>query len=226
MWLDSIQLPFILSSILFALYSIKPKNNNVLSKKAIVLSGIFLGLAVFTKIPAFSMVPLIAFIIFRKRSSRTIRMITLWLVPVILIPLIWPAYSLAIGQFSAWVDGIHAQTSRAASSPQYVALWKDLMMDPLLIGVGFAAIIFAAAKRDYLLALWTIPFLSFEILIGFVQIFHIIPILPALCIGISKLIVDLSEKTKRIGIQRILPYIVITGIGYVPPTNPLTIIRG
>jgi hypothetical protein len=89
----------------------------------------------------------------------------------------------------------------------------DFMMDPILIGVGFAGIILAAARHDYFLLMWIIPFLSFEYFIGFVQFFHIIPVLPAFCIGMSRLVVDLSEKTRRIRLQKLLPYVSITGVG-------------
>src|SRR5215210_703324 len=64
--LDSILLPLLLLSILLAVYTSKSKseknnnNNNIL----IVLSGVFLGIAIFTKIPAFTMIPLVAFLIY------------------------------------------------------------------------------------------------------------------------------------------------------------------
>src|SRR5919202_3682755 len=96
--LDSILMPFLLSSILFAVYynknnntttrkkdsknknniislgddddgssnNSRSNNNNNKSKKnisLILLSGIFLGLAIFTKIPAFTMIPLVGYLI-------------------------------------------------------------------------------------------------------------------------------------------------------------------
>ena len=51
-------LPFILSSVLFALYVKINKVNNYL----ILLSGILLGLAIYTKIPAFTMIPLVGYL--------------------------------------------------------------------------------------------------------------------------------------------------------------------
>jgi 4-amino-4-deoxy-L-arabinose transferase-like glycosyltransferase len=74
-YLDSIELPFVLLSILFAVYYAKSEshyshtnesNKNIL---LILLSGIFLGLAIFTKIPVFTMFPLIAFIILKKTTE-------------------------------------------------------------------------------------------------------------------------------------------------------------
>ena len=64
-FLESLQLPFLLLSILFAVYSKDSKNS---SNRRIVsmtlLSSIFLGLAIFTKIPVLMMIPLVAFVIF------------------------------------------------------------------------------------------------------------------------------------------------------------------
>ena len=53
-FLDNIMLPFILSSILFALH-VRP---NKVNYYLILLSGVLLGLAIWTKIPAFTMIPL------------------------------------------------------------------------------------------------------------------------------------------------------------------------
>jgi 4-amino-4-deoxy-L-arabinose transferase-like glycosyltransferase len=77
-FLEPIQLPFVLLSMLFALYLKGSKNENkndnillsnnynknnnniVITKRTmlVLFSGIFLGLAIFTKIPAVTMVPL------------------------------------------------------------------------------------------------------------------------------------------------------------------------
>jgi dolichyl-phosphate-mannose--protein O-mannosyl transferase len=75
--LDSILLPFLLLSILLAVYTSKSKsekNMNINNYILIVFSGIFLGLAIFTKIHAFTMIPLVAFLIYRnnKRSLKTL----------------------------------------------------------------------------------------------------------------------------------------------------------
>jgi 4-amino-4-deoxy-L-arabinose transferase-like glycosyltransferase len=103
--LDSILLPFLLFSIFLAVYATKSKseknnnNNNIL----IVLSGVFLGIAIFTKIPAFTMIPLVAFLIYRN-NNRSLKALGIWFVPVILIPLIWPAQSILAGAFTSWTN--------------------------------------------------------------------------------------------------------------------------
>ena len=77
-YLDSILLPFLLSSIFFALYYYKKPTRitNYRSSEladdsyknipVVLLSGIFLGLAIFTKIPVFTMIPLVAYFIYRN----------------------------------------------------------------------------------------------------------------------------------------------------------------
>jgi dolichyl-phosphate-mannose--protein O-mannosyl transferase len=71
--LEPIQLPFILSSIFLAVYTKRPsvmqnihKNTNV---PRILISGIFLGLAIFTKIPAFTMIPVVGYLIFTAGNA-------------------------------------------------------------------------------------------------------------------------------------------------------------
>src|SRR5437588_8564893 len=93
--LDSILLPFFLGSILFAIYSTESAGR----KKMIFLifSGIFLGTAIFTKIPIFTMIPLVGYLVYSRREelqkTRRLGHLALWMMPVILIPMIWPAYS-------------------------------------------------------------------------------------------------------------------------------------
>ena len=100
--LDSIELTLVLLSILFAIsarnYKNSHKNRNKISNLTTLSSGIFMGFAIFTKIPAFAMIPVVLFIICRQYHDKyTIRSLWIWFIPVILIPLIWPAYSISTG---------------------------------------------------------------------------------------------------------------------------------
>ena len=79
--LDSILLPFLLLSILAALYSKDSKYKIPL----VLLSGVFLGLAIFTKIPAFTIMPLVGSLVFFYNHKR-LKMLGLWLIPAIMIP--------------------------------------------------------------------------------------------------------------------------------------------
>jgi Dolichyl-phosphate-mannose-protein mannosyltransferase len=124
-FLESILLPFLLLSILLAVYSgdtrskknkakmISPVGyNNIL---IVLLSGISLGIAIFTKIPAFALIPLVGFLIFK--NNKNLRLLALWFIPVILIPLIWPIYAFSIGELDKWFDverGVLYQVHRAS----------------------------------------------------------------------------------------------------------------
>jgi 4-amino-4-deoxy-L-arabinose transferase-like glycosyltransferase len=107
--LESLLLPLLLSSILFALYTkdqkinhdIKNNKNNLL----ILLSGIFLGLAILTKIPIFTMIPLVGYLVYAS-SDKNWKVVGLWLIPVISIPLIWPVYAILLGDFNFWLNDV------------------------------------------------------------------------------------------------------------------------
>jgi hypothetical protein len=75
-----------------------------------------------------------------------------------------------------------------------------------------AGIVMAAVRRDYLLMLWTIPFLIFLYLIGWVLLYHFVPILPAFSIAAGKLLVGLANKIKIKSIGRIALFAIVTGI--------------
>lgn len=77
--LDSLLLPFLLSSILFAMYSLKSQRQILY----VVLSGITLGLAIFTKIPVFTMIPLIGYLVYTNTKSK--KYFFAWLGIIILI---------------------------------------------------------------------------------------------------------------------------------------------
>ncbi|MDQ3835451.1 MAG: phospholipid carrier-dependent glycosyltransferase, partial [Thermoproteota archaeon] len=72
--LDSILLPFLLFSILLAVYITRIQTRKSSSSRTnyvlLILSGVFLGTAIFTKIPAFTMIPLVAFLIYRNNGGN------------------------------------------------------------------------------------------------------------------------------------------------------------
>ena len=224
--LDSILLPFLLSSILFSIYirrnPIKNSRNNVIktsndhqhyrNKIAIILiSGVLLGVAIFTKIPAFTMIPLVGFLIYTN-SGRSLRALGLWFIPVIAIPLIWPAYAISVGQLDQWIDGIFWQAEREGQGIEG-SIKSIFRIDPVLLILGIAGIIFAVLKRDLFIVLATVPFLIFISIIGFVQLFHWIPVFPAFCIAGGNLITYLTGRIDNKKLQRLLPFATIAAIG-------------
>lgn len=214
--LDNILLPFLLLSIFLAMSKKYPSyidnNQNFKYILTILLSGITLGIAIFTKIPVFTMVPLIGFLIFRN-SNNSFKILSAWLIPVILIPLAWPAYAFSAGELNLWLEGIYYQTHR-----EYVPLIFSIIniftLDPILIALGIAGLILAIIKKDVFLLLWILPFVVFLQLIGYVSFFHLTPILPALCIGGAMFIQNLFKKL--MGLKLLgwtLPFVIISAFG-------------
>lgn len=206
--LDSILLPFLLLSIWAALYSKDSKHGIWL----VLLSGISLGLAVFTKIPAFTMIPLVGGIVFFGNTKR-FKLLALWLLPVILIPLLWPAQSIEAGQFSNWIrDVFYFQTHRVGGSDLNFITKLFMQMDPALFWLAAAGIGFAAIRRDYLVLGWFVPFVIFLYAIGYNQYFYWIPVIPVMCIAAAVLIVRLFEKIPRKKIAQMGTVILVLGV--------------
>jgi Dolichyl-phosphate-mannose-protein mannosyltransferase len=222
--LESIQLPLILSSVLFSLYAITPNtnnNNNSNNNKKIIsltlISGIFLGLAIMTKVPAITMIPLVGFLIYTNNKqydrNKKLKHLGLWLIPVISIPLIWPAYAISVGEFDKWVDGVMWQTNRTGGESVFGALEDFYNMDPVLFMLGIVGLMYALiVKRDFFLLLFSVPLLTFLYFIGFVSYWHMIPLLAVFCIAAGTLIVDISSKVNKEKIQKILPFAIISGV--------------
>jgi hypothetical protein len=272
MYLDPIQLPFLLTSILFGLYTgirvkqkeseenlaARPTEENKMTGKGkekkwqwpwqrqrqrkrqkqgqvkdqvydnysglksmssqnlilLLSSGIFLGLTIFTKVPAITLIPLVGFIIFTN-NKKSFKALGLWIIPVILIPLIWPIHTVLAGEFDQWQDGIVYQTTRA-SKPLFDAINDFYNKDPVLLILGTAGFVFATiTRKDLLFIFWVVPFLIFFYAVDYVSHFHMIPLIPAFCIGAAVLIGDLSEKVMRNRrlARKILPFAIISAIG-------------
>jgi hypothetical protein len=219
-FLESLQLPFLLMSILFAVGSkVRKDNNNRRIVSMTLLSGVFLGLAIFTKIPVLTLIPLVAFVIFTN-NNRNINIVGLWFIPVILIPLIWPAYALVDREFGEWLNAVYWQTHRQSTSNLRFenqltllnAIASDFIKMPILVALGFVGLVFATIKKDFFVLLWVIPFLVFLYLLGFVRDFHLIPILPALCISGARLIEGVSNMFKNRKVRDLLPFSIILTI--------------
>ena len=237
--LESIQLPFILSSILFLVYKRNLNNENIsvnntdtnrhnnnLNFFTILLAGVFLGLAIFTKLPAFLMIPLIGYLVYTtggNNKNKKIKTLGLWIVPVILIPMIWPAYATLTGHFDEWINGVLWQADRSSRSLSN-AIEHIFKMDPILLVLAIAGIVYARIKKDNFLPLWIFPYLILLFLVDWVYFFHIIPILPALCIAAAVLLVDLVRKTSKRKILRPLTFSLIGTIIIIGSLNTITLI--
>jgi hypothetical protein len=209
--LDSILLPFLLFSIFLAIYTTKSKSekNSIYNHVLILLSGVFLGLAIFTKIPAFTMIPLVAFLVYRN-NNKSLKAVGKWFVPVILIPLIWPAQSVIAGAFNSWSNDVLWQINRENAGLPWIVFLLAIT-DPFIFVAGFAGLAYSFLRRDYFIVLWILPFIAFLAVMGYTNFFYWIPILPGLCIGAAKLLFDITKKSKKIT-QTVLTVVMLSSI--------------
>jgi hypothetical protein len=251
--LDSILMPFVLSSILLAIYlrrnndniasdnndgTISIKNHNIknaLAKnKEIILtlvSGILLGLAIYTKIPAITIIPAAGFLIFT--NTRKWKMLGLWFIPVVIIPLLWPAYALAVGQFDEWLEGVFWQAtereiSTGTDSSHSISseLKTIFFMDPVLMSLSLIGIVYAAIRRNYFILLWVVPFFIFSFMIQWVYYFHFILLLPVFCVASALLITEIPDLVmkKNKTYKKLVPFAAISAIGIFGLTTTVLII--
>jgi hypothetical protein len=192
------------------------RGTTVLSRRNVIiitLSGALLGLAIFTKIPVISMIPIVGFLVFTN-TNRSFKALALWFIPVILIPLIWPAHAIFQGDFDPWLNTVLRQASRE-SIGVIGSITEIMRIDPVFFAIALIGYIYASVRRDAMLLLWLIPFLVFFTFVAhYVNWFHWIPIIPAFSIAAAVMIVDASSKVTKQGIvQKVLPLAVISAIG-------------
>jgi len=213
--LEPIQLPFFLSAILFAEYTrdhevVTQRENWKFNKNIlfVLFSGLCLGISIFTKIPIFVTIPLIAYLILTS-NNRNWKLLGLWFIPVILIPMMWPVCSTAVGHFKDWQYTILRQMQREGM-PFLQRFMQLIKMDPVLLLLATGGFIVALLRRDLFILLWTNPIFLFFLLIEWswapYQIF--IPLIPAFCISAAVLIFKITERIKYKNIQKSLPWCV------------------
>jgi hypothetical protein len=252
--LDSILMPFVLSSILIAIYLRRRKNdiipsddisvssnvknlsikNALVKNKEIILtlvSGVLLGLAIYTKVPAITIIPVVGFLVFT--NTKKWKMLGLWFIPVVLIPLLWPAYALSVGQFDEWLDGVLWQatqrdiTTGTDSSHSISSELKTIFyMDPVLISLSLLGIVYAAIRRNYFILLWVVPFFIFTFMIHWVYYFHFILLLPVFCIASALLIKEIPDifMKKDTLYKKLAPFAAISAIGIFGLTTTVLLI--
>ncbi|HYF99963.1 MAG TPA: glycosyltransferase family 39 protein [Candidatus Saccharimonadales bacterium] len=209
-YLESLLYPLLLSSILIVLYlnsckSLKPKK---ISRLLILFSGVLLGLAIFTKAPAVTMIPLLAF--YSYKYNRKIIHVVLFLVPVIIVPFLWPFDAMLKGEFQQWVLGLTSQIDRQNDSI-VDSLYDIFLIDPIILSLGLIGTAFAIIKRDFFIVFGIIPFIAFfSFFISYLNWFYFIPIFGFLCISSGVLLEWIIKHLQRYGVATVLiPSIVI-----------------
>jgi len=209
-WLEPIQLPFLLTSILFALYA-ADYNQKRRFITLMLISGSFVGIAIFTKIPVMTMIPLVGYVLYS--NTKNLRLLGIWLIPVLLIPAIWPLYAITEGKFNEWMNSTLWQIERE-NSGLFTSIHKLFNIDPILMLVSFIGFVYAAVRRrDLFLVLWIVPFLIFNFVSSYILYWHLIPIFPAFCISSAIIITDISKIFRSHRIKKLLPYSLLTIIG-------------
>jgi 4-amino-4-deoxy-L-arabinose transferase-like glycosyltransferase len=190
----------------------------------ITLSGVLLGLAMFTKIPVISMIPIVGFLVF-VNTNRSFKALGLWFIPVILIPMIWPAFAVFQGDLDSWLNTILRQASRE-STGVIGSITEIMRIDPVFFTIVLIGCIYASLKRDAMLLLWIIPFIVFFTFVAhYINWFHWIPIIPSFSIAAAVMIVDASSKlTKKGTVQKVLPLAIISAVGIFGLTSTVMLI--
>jgi hypothetical protein len=210
MWLEPIQLPFLLGSILVAMY-IKDYDSKVRTVFVLVtVSGILFGLTIFTKLPIFTLIPLGIYVIYL--NTKNWKLVSTWLLPVLLIPLLWPLFAILNGEYDQWIDDLLWQSERGDKGITG-ALEKLFAIDPVLLILTLVGTLYAVVKRDLFIILWLVPFILFNFISGYVSYWHFIPLLPAFCISSAILIQNISTLFRKKKIRIMLPYAIILIIG-------------
>ena len=201
--LDTILLPFLLSSILLALHSKNLKYQNFM----IFGSSVLLGLAIFTKITAVTMIPIVGYIILRQTRFQ---FLLIWFSGVFTIPMIWPGVAFYLGHLDLWVRDIFWQANRA--SGQFLLITEYIFsIDPFTTTLGFVAFSYALFKKNLFLLIWFTPFLIFVNFVGFFQYFHYILLIPVISISIGYLLQNNINSIKSIKIQKIIFIKIVLG---------------
>jgi Dolichyl-phosphate-mannose-protein mannosyltransferase len=227
--LENLLLPLLLSSILFAIYYRKSSTSkthqiNTRAKQSILISisGILLGLAIFTKLTAFTMTPLVGYLIL-SRADKNFRHVILWMIPVTMIPLVWPMDAILNGELDLWLRDITWQTQRQGAS-LLDSLTSFFQIDPVLVILGSTSLVYAEIKRDFLILLWAAPFMIFLFLVGFVSFFYLILLIPLFCIAGGKFIEDLVNKINNRKRRQIIIFTIILSTSIFGMLNTILLI--
>lgn len=209
-WLESIQLPFLLGSILVAMYLKDYKSKARIVFVLVTISGILFGLTIFTKLPIFTLITLGIYVIYS--NTKNWKLVGTWILPVLLIPLLWPLFAILNGEYDQWIDGLLWQSERGDKGITG-AIEKLFAIDPVLLILTLVGTLYAVVKRELFIILWFVPFLLFNLLSGYVSYWHFIPLLPAFCISSAILIKNISILFRKKKIRIMLPYASILIIG-------------
>jgi hypothetical protein len=137
-----------------------------------------------------------------------------FIIPVIAIPLIWPAYALVSGDMTQWFEGVLWQAGQRQTDNKelFDVLYSVMKTDPVLLILGGLGVTYLAIRREFIGILWVLPYFLLLYLVGWVNHFHLILIIPILCISIAKMIHDLPLLFRIKSKQMVISSTIIAGI--------------
>jgi hypothetical protein len=166
------------------------------------------------------MIPVVAYLVYTNSSNnynnnkfKNIKVLGLWFIPVILIPMIWPAYATLTGHFDEWIHGVLFQASRESGKDLRNSINIIFQIDAVLLLLAFVAFIYSELRNSYFIFLWVVPYLIFLSTLGWVVHFHWILLIPAFCIAIGVLIEGISKRIKRNRVSQVSRIVIISIIG-------------
>jgi hypothetical protein len=165
-----------------------------------------------------AMIPLVLYLVYHTSISKSkvgIRlgmknMVVHWFIPVIAIPSLWPIQSIMDNQFGLWVSDVWLQSTRATEG--IITIFQSfIIVDPVLMLLGFLGIAYSILKKEYIITLWILPFVCF-LSIFYNQYFHLIPVIPAWCIAAAFLIDRIMSLIRNLATRLIIQTITFTSI--------------
>jgi hypothetical protein len=155
------------------------------------------------------MLPLAGFVLASSARglNRRLKVLAFFLAPAILLPMIWPLYSISVGEFDRWAYYVLWQTQRQSGGISAIA--EDfLRIDPVMLVIGAAGIAYSVWRRDLFVILWAVPFTVFLAMIGYVQYFHWISLLPVFGIAAARLLSDAFARLRGMA-GRLVPFSIV-----------------
>jgi len=126
--------------------------------------------------------------------------------------MIWPGYAMSIGNLNEWLDGVVWQATRADRPFDFEMKTVFLRMDPVLVAIGVAGLIYAVIRKDFFILLWAFPYLIFIYFVNWVYFFHTIPIIAAFCIGGTTLLLHIFKKIHNERLCKSVQFVVFGAI--------------
>ena len=132
-------------------------------------------------------------------------------------------YAVLSDNSAEWINGVILQLHRE-SQPISKLINPFLKTDTLLLILSIGGIIGASFEKRLCNIIVGTSIFSILNSINYVSLFHFIPLLPPFCIGAAKVIQDLSNKSPRPRIKKLLLFIVVISLAIIGLINTLKMI--